>query len=181
MEKRKLVFLLSISIITVFATIVGVTLVYLSSKINTESSIRQTIIQTESYPIAISYNKNGELKIENAIPGSSDSIDVTINNLNPKDSISYYLYWANTSNGFDISLQDLTYSVTCKANDSIVNQIPEKPMSLIEDNKPITTNIELFANTINICTIELKFLNNVQSPSANIGQSFNGTIKVGIR
>ena len=180
MEKRKLVFLLLISIITIFATIVGVTLVYLSSQITVESNIRQTIIETKSYPITITYNKNSELKLDKSLPNSSDSLDLIINNLNPKDSITYYLYWTNINNSFDLSLKELSYSVTCKTDSQVVNQISEKPLSLIQDNEIITQDIELLANATNTCAIELNLISNLQSPN-NTNQSFSGMVKVGIR
>jgi len=183
MEKRKQIIIIIIGIVTIILTIAGATFVYLSLLIVNEDYLPKSIIQTKSYATLITYEQNGQILMNNAVPGTTKTINLTITNANPNDEIMYYLYWSNITNNFDMTNKDLVYSVTCTEGNVIqdTNKVVDKLLPISGSQEELAPIQSLAPEATNTCQIEIKYLQLAIIQNNNMNKSFEGTIKVGLR
>lgn len=183
MEKKHVIILSIIGIITIVSAIAGITFAYLSTVVTPGSNIKESIIETRNYSTTITYDHDGEIRLVNAIPGTTDIMNVEIYNGDPTESVSYNLYWEKVENTFDNSLQDVIYSVSCTSNGtdkiekSLTNQlVPESTTT----SQNIITDITLPAGVTHTCSVKIDYLSLDVIQNNNMNKTFAGTIKVGL-
>ena len=180
MERKHVILLSIIGIIAIIAAIASATFAYLARVITPGDEIKETVIETRPLNPNVSYDHEGVINIENAVPGSSETMQVIINNTDDTNGITYDLYWDNVNNTFDLSAKDLVYSVNCESSDNeiILNSIQNVSVPSTSTNKQdILSNIYLGPNVTHTCVVKIDFLN-LDTAQDNMGKSFSGTIKV---
>ena len=180
MEKKTVLFLIIIGLVTTAFAVAAATFAYLSSLTVSQNPIKQTIIQTKTYPTTITYDQNKEINIDYTNMEANNSVAISIHNTNPIEAITYYLYWEDVTN----SASDLGFYVICNnnANGEIQEQkdltvLPEK----VNNFERLTKEIVLMAKTTHTCSVEIKSTDINPEPNNNENIKFTGTIKVGIK
>ena len=169
MRKNKIMIPIIIMILSVLTIGVGLTYSYFTASVSGNNNTYQNVITTGN--MALAYNDNLELNLNNAIPGDSLTKTFSITNTGTVET-TYTIYLSELLNVL-ADKSDLVYSLTSSdANVNIRNtQMPNDETAILE-NKSIGVN-----QTHNY-SLTMTFLNKNENQDDNKGTKFSAKISI---
>lgn len=177
MDKKWMILIGFLSIITLISSITSSSLVFLNDEAKTEANSQKVLANNNIYKnISINYERSNNIRLSSIQPGYSLEQKFTIDN-NGSSTINYNIEWKNISSTWNTGKPDeFTYQLSCTNGEN-----KKESMPVNNDNNIIFENLELVGNSSNNCTIKISFANTGQDQSYNLDKTFGGTYKVVIK
>lgn len=184
MDKKLVILVCFLSVLTLISSIICSSLVYFNEKARTEVNSNKVLATNDIYKsTSIIYDNNNTLNLSGLTPGYSIEQKFSIVN-NNSNTIKYNIEWSdivstwNTSDtGAPTHPEEFVYSITCSNGETT----GEKQMPTSSKDKEILKDLELKTNKSNDCTIKVTFKSTGYDQSYNFYKSFKGTYKFVIK
>ena len=170
MDKKWMILLCTISILTLISSIICSCIVFYNEQARTETNSNKVLANNYTHKnTTINYYQNNQLNIINITPGYKIEQRFSITN-NNSDTIKYNIVWENIKSNW--TNNDFIYTISCSDGQNITNQV----LPNNNEKNIIFQNLELKTNKTNECTIRLEYLN--QENTINNNNLFSGTYKI---
>ncbi len=184
MDKRLVILICFLSVLTLISSIICSSLVFFNEKARTDVNSNKVLATNNIYKsTTIIYNNNNTLNLSGLTPGYSLEQHFSIVN-NNSNTIKYNIEWSDiistwntTNNGEQAHPEEFIYSITCTNGEKVEN----KQMPYSNKENIILENLELKTNKSNDCTIKVTFKSTGYEQLYNLNKSFRGTYKFVIK
>ena len=159
---------------------VRATFAYFTASVTGNQSASSVIVKAQELA-TITYSNGNEIKLENALPGSTSGAKSFTVKADQKGtaSIKYSLKWVNISNTFNTgNNKDLVYTLTSNSSDDstgVVAQVTEAP---VPSSEAIIGSGTIKPGSTHNYTLEVKFKETGSDQTSLQGKTFSGKIEV---
>ncbi len=179
MKKGNTVLLTIIAVATLLVAVVGATFAYFTA---TVSGTASSVIVTTEKLATLTYTSEGEVKLENALPGAQTSeYKFTVKATGEsKTPIKYSLKWSDVTNEFasNNGTNDLVYTLTGSNGSGKGEAVTHEGYTAPTASGAYIGSGTIYPEETHTYTLILKFKENGSDQNSLQGKSFYGKIEV---
>ena len=168
-EHKTTILIVGIILFSVLA-LTGLTYAWFSATVTGNENAKNNVVETGT--LSIVYTNGEEIRVENIVPGWSETKTFTVENTGTAKA-SYKINWENLLNEF-VNKEDLVYTINGDNGRSInESQIPESG-----EHINIINNISIEPEEVHTYTMTIKYINRDKDQSSDMGKRLIGKLEV---